>query len=71
MLLYKKLRYLYLKKHNHKEALIQDKITKKTGFIPYEIILYRLDFYHYTFKYRDIYYSLLEDELKIISEDDI
>lgn len=71
MLLYKKLRYSYLKKHNHKEPLIQDKIAEKTGFTPYEIILYRIELNHYTFEHRGICYDLLEDELKVISEDDI
>lgn len=71
MLLYRKLKYLYLKKHNHSEPFIQDKIAQMTGFIPYEIVLYRLDFKHYTFKYRGVYYALLDNKLNIISEDDI
>jgi hypothetical protein len=71
MLLYRKLRYLYLKKHKHSESLIQDIIAKKTGFTAYEIVLYRKDSNHYTFKYRGIYYSLLNDKLNIISEDEI
>lgn len=71
MLLYKKLRYLYLKKHNHKEILIQDEIANKTGFTPYEIVLYKIESNHYIFEYRGICYDLLEDKLKVISEDDI
>lgn len=71
MLLYKKLKYLYLKKRKDPTTLLLDEIAKKTGFIPYEIILYRLGFNHYTFKYRGVYYALLDDELNIISEDEI
>lgn len=71
MLLYKKLRYLYLKKHNNSEILIQDLISEKTGFIPYEIVLYKIEPNHYIFNYRGICYNLLEDKLKEISEDDI
>lgn len=73
MLLYRKLRYLYLKKHNHKEPFIQDAISIKTGFKPYEIVYYKAekDLNHYTFGYRGVCYDLLEDELKVISEDDI
>lgn len=71
MLLYKKLRYLYLKKHNHTETLIQDIISEKTGFTPYEIVLYKIEPNHYIFEYRSICYDLLEDKLKEISEDDI
>lgn len=77
--LYRKLKYMYLKKHRYLDPLIQDAIADKTGFIPYEIILYKAektkkhlkDFNHYTFNYRGICYDLLEDKLKIISEDDI
>lgn len=71
MLLYKKLRYLYFKKQNDPVTLMQDIISEKTGFIPYEIILYRKDCKHYTFNYKGVCYALLGDELKVISEDDI
>lgn len=71
MLLYKRLKYLCLKKCKHSEALIQDIISKKTGFTPYEIVLYKIELNHYIFEYRAVCYDLLEDELKIISENDI
>ena len=71
MLLYKKIRYLYLKKFNCSEPLIQDAISEKTGFKPYEIVLYKIELNHYIFEYRGICYDLLEDRLKVISEDDI
>jgi hypothetical protein len=71
MLLYKKIKYLYLKKRKDPTTLLLDEISQETGFIPYEIVLYRLDFKHYTFKYRGVYYALLDDKLNIISEDDI
>ena len=76
--LYKKLRYLYLKKHRYLEPLVQDMIANKTGFIPYEITLYKAekrnkakDFNYFTFLYRGLTYKLLDDKLNIISEDDI
>jgi hypothetical protein len=71
MLLYKKLKYLYLKKRKDPTTLLLDEISQQTGFAPYEIVLYRLDFKHYTFKYRYCYYALLNDELRIIGEDEI
>ena len=70
-MLYRKLKYLYLKKHNHSEPFIQDKIAQITGFKPYEIVLYKIDPNHYTFEYRNVCYDLLENRLKEISEDDI
>ena len=76
--LFKKIRYLYLKKHRYLDPLIQDMIATKTGFTPYEITLYKAekkgkakDFNYFTFLYRGITYKLLDDKLEIISEDDI
>lgn len=73
MLLYRKLKYLYLKKRGHSEPFIQDAISEKTGFKPYEIVYYRAEkeINHYTFGYRGVCYDLLKDKLKVISEDDI
>lgn len=78
MIIFKRLKYLYLKKHRYLEPLIQDMIATKTGFIPYEITYYKADkqdkakdFNYFTFLYKGTTYKLKDDKLEIISEDDI
>ena len=77
MSLYKKLKYLYLKKNRYLDPMLQDIIAEQTGFKPHNITLYRVlkenskNYNYFTFEYQGLTYKLLNGNLKIISEDDI
>lgn len=76
--LYKRLKYLYLKRCRYLEPMLQDIIAEQTNFKPYKITLYRAlkqgktrEFNYFTFEYQGLTYKLFNGNLETISEDDI
>lgn len=76
MELIRKLKYLYLKKHRWLDPYLQDLISSKTMFKPYNIKLIEAsktnkninEFNYFKFSYNALTYELLNDNLNIIAE---
>lgn len=76
MELIRKLKYLYLKKHRWLDPYLQDLISSKTMFKPYNIKLIEVAktnkninvFNYFKFSYNGLVYELLDDNLNIIAE---
>lgn len=68
------IKYKYLKKQRYLLPYLQDLVASKTGFKPYKIELLTTekrnkdidDFNYFTFKYENLTYELLNDNLKIL-----
>ena len=74
--MFKKIRYLYLKKHRYLEPMLQDLIADATGLEAYKIKVLtvskedktRNEFNYFTFTYEGLTYELKDKDLKIIAE---
>ena len=74
-MIFRRIKYLYQKKHRYLEAYLQDLVSTETGFPPYKIklnIVSKIDnseaFNFFDFKYNGLHYQLKNKILKIVSE---
>lgn len=78
MKIFKKIKYYYLKRNRYLEAYLQELVSNKTGFEPYEIKVNiaskepesRKDFNCFEFSYQGLNYTLKDDKLQIKNEID-
>ena len=78
MKIFKKIRYNYLKRNRYLDPYLQDLISNKTGFEPYEIKVIiaskepktKKEFNYFEFSYQGLNYTLKDEKLQIKNEYD-